>query len=70
MANRIQLSLKIARPQETFAPCKGIWIPKSRKILLVDSGISEFGIRNPSSIDKESRIQRLELLVGIITFTF
>ena len=62
-----------------YAPCKGIRIPESRKcclrkpdcdeVLLVESGIPGFGIRNPaqeisptirlrnlSSIDKESRI--------------
>ena len=32
-----------------FAPCKGIWIPESGKVLLVESGILGFGIQNPSS---------------------
>ena len=29
-----------------FAPCKGIWIPESGKILLAESWIIGFGIRN------------------------
>lgn len=46
-----------------FAPWKGIWFRESRKILLLESGILGFGLRNstqeiwnPTS-DMESRIQ-------------
>ena len=44
-----------------FAPCKGIRIPESGKILLLESGIQlkesgillRIGIQNPSSTDKD-----------------
>ena len=29
-----------------FVPCKGFWIPESRKFLRVDFGILDSGIRN------------------------
>ena len=43
-----------------FAPCKVIRIPESDKLLLVESGILGFGVRNPSLPDKESRIYSVE----------
>ena len=62
------LSTIIARPQETFAPCKGIWIPKSGKNLAC--GIRNLRIWNPESKFHWQRIQNPVLLAGIITFTF
>ena len=32
-----------------FAPCKGIRYPESNIFLLMESGIQDFGIRNPAS---------------------
>ena len=43
-----------------FAPCKVIRIPESDNLLLVESGILGFGVRNPSLPDKESRIYSVE----------
>ena len=48
------------RKKET-APSKEIRIPESKQALLVESGIPlTFEIRNPDSIDKESRIHFVE----------
>ena len=48
------------KKNDDIAPCKGIRIPESRKILLIESGkqpkesgiLLTIGIQNPSSTDK------------------
>ena len=56
-----------------FALCKGIWIPKSWKFLLVESGIRAifgYGIRNPGLWNLEYSVFNPYTLVVLLSFKF